>query len=231
MAMTRLLNDVARRCPGGRLPDHCLYMDTETSGTDFYKDRALQYGFAMVVNRVVVNRFSQLVKRPGLFIHPDAQRVHGIGQEKLAAEGADPHVFIPGIVTMLEDWRKDGHMFGGHNIMKFDAPMFELDAHIHGRDFKFGDNEVIDTGMLVKAAQLGMFMNDTDSLRSFYLRVAEVRARGTYWSLDRYCFEKYNLGARCGIDKTQAHDAEIDCVLSNGVFDCLRELLEKGGSA
>lgn len=230
MTMNRLLNDVAKRCPGGRLPDHCLYMDTETSGTDFYKDRALQYGFAMVINRKVVNRFSQLVKRPGLFIHPDAQKVHGIGQERLESEGVDASFFLSSAVNLLEDWRSDGFMFGGHNLMKFDAPMFELDAHLHGRDFKFGNNEVIDTGMLVKAAQLGMFMRESDSLRDFYLRVAEVRARGTYWSLDRYCFDKYDLGTRCGIDKTKAHDAEIDCVLSSGVFECVRETFEKGGN-
>ncbi len=49
--MKRLLAEIAKRCPGGQLPDEYLVYDTETSGTDPAKDRILQHGFCIVRGR------------------------------------------------------------------------------------------------------------------------------------------------------------------------------------
>ncbi len=221
--MGRILEEIAKRCPGGKLPDSLCWWDTETSGVDRYQDRALQYGFGFAHQGKLINRFSQLVRRPGLYIHPEATKVHGITQERLDREGCDANWFVHEVTNIFSDWRRSGKMFGGHNLMAFDAPMYELESKIQNCPFKFGDNEIIDTGMIVKSAQLGMFMRDNESLRDFYIRVSEVRARGIYWSLDRHCYETFELERRTGIKKGQAHDAEIDCVLANGVLEALKE--------
>lgn len=221
--MSRVLEEVSKRCPGGKLPETYLVMDTETSGIDLYKDRAIQYGFCFVHKGKVTNTFAQIVNRAGLVIPIGAYKVHGIDNVKMASEGIDPKWFVQEVSKILTDWRSTGNMFVGHNIMAFDAPMFELESTIQGCPFKFEANEVVDTGMLVKAAQLGMYMDGRESLRDFYRRVAEVRAKGVYWSLDRHCYPKYDLERRTGISKDSSHDAGVDCVLSHAVLEALKE--------
>lgn len=226
--MQRLFSEFAARCPGGALPDTYLVFDTETSGTDPAKDAILQFGFCVVQGRKAVDRFAFLCKRPGVHIHPEAQKVHGITPERLDREGLDAAELVPHIVETLETYRRNGCMFVGHNMMSFDAPFLERECRFHGREFKFNDNEIFDTGALVKAARLGMYFDPNDTLRSFAYRVAGVRRKGCHWSLDRYCYDAYGLGERSGIKKSDAHDAGVDCFLTHHLLEALREKAEAG---
>lgn len=225
--MKRLLNETAMRCPNGRMPDTYLVFDTETSGTDPYRDAVMQYGFCVVEKRMKANRFAFIVKRPPDFIvAPGAFAVHHIDQARMQKEGIEPEVLIPEIANTLETYRKHGCLFVGHNMISFDAPFFERESKQHGCPFSFGPNEIIDTGMLVKASRLGMYFSPDDTIRSFARRVSEVRAKGIYWSLDRYCFDAFNLGGRSGIDKSAAHDASVDCELTHHLLEELRGRVE-----
>jgi DNA polymerase III epsilon subunit-like protein len=219
----RLIGEVARRCPGGKVPDTYMVFDTETNGTDVYRCKILQVGLCFVKKGEIIDRMAFYVKRgTDVPIPPEAQRVHGITHAKLAAEGIEPAEVIPMVCENFAKWREQGHMFLGHNILAFDAPLIELESQQFGVPWKFRDNEIVDTGMLVKGAQLEMFFrDDAENLRSFYRRVSEVRAKGVYWSLDRHCIDTYGL-ATYGIDKSKMHDAGEDCVATHFLLSEIR---------
>jgi DNA polymerase III epsilon subunit-like protein len=228
MALRRLLDEIAARCPKGQLPESYLVFDTETSGVDPYNDCVLQFGFCIAHQRRVADRFGYIVKRPpNLVIAPEAVRVHGIDHARMDKEGLPPVELLNLILDTLEAFRSNGLMYVGHNMINFDAPFLERESAAIGRPFKFGPNEILDTGMLVKAARMGMYFNRDDTLRSFSKRVSEVRAKGIYWSLDRYCFDTYGLGAASGIKKEDAHDASVDCLLTHHLLERLREICAK----
>lgn len=221
--LSRLLGEVARRCSGGSLPDTYLVFDTETNGTDVYRCKILQVGLCFVRKGEIIDRMAFYVKRgTDVPIPPEAQRVHGITHAKLASDGIEPAEIIPLVCEHFTKWREQGHMFLGHNILAFDAPLIELESQLLGVPWKFRDNEIVDTGMLVKGAQLEMFFrDDAENLRSFYRRVSEVRAKGVYWSLDRHCIDAYGL-ATYGIDKSKMHDAGEDCVATHFLLSEIR---------
>jgi DNA polymerase III epsilon subunit-like protein len=226
LAMLRLLDSVAVKCPEKKIPDDYMVLDTETTGVNAYADLVLQFGICWVTDRKKGISMSHLLSRPGLKIPKQAAAVHHITEERLEKEGVDPKAIIPILVDILRDWQKRGLMFVGHNLMAFDVPLFEREAHSLGVDFKFDGNKVLDTGMLVKAAQLGMFMRDSETLRDFWLRVSEVRAKGIKWSLAGHCYTAYNLG-KYGLPLEKAHDAEADCQLSHFLLEELRLLAAK----
>ena len=88
--MLRLLNDVSKRCPGGKLPDDYLVLDTETTGVNAYSDRVLQIGMCWVLDRKKNSSISQLLSRPGMKIPKQAVDVHHITEERLQKEGVAP---------------------------------------------------------------------------------------------------------------------------------------------
>lgn len=221
--MDRLLAETAKRCPDKKLPDTYMVFDTETTGTKIASSRIVQYGFCHVEDRKVLRSYSFLVNHgPDLEIPEGAFKVHGIDVKKTLAEGVPFKELIHQIVDLFDEWRKSKLMFVGHNMMSFDAPLFEQEARRAERPFKFEENEILDTGMVVKATQLGMSFRLNDTLRSFGKWVSNVRARGIYWSLDRYCYAHYKLKELSGIDKDAAHDAAVDCLLTHYLLERLR---------
>lgn len=227
IALKRLMSETAQRCFKERLADSYLVCDSETSGTDHVKDFIQQYGFCVVINRKIHSNFSIIINRGrDLHIHPKALEVHGIDHDRMEREGVPVREGINLIIDTFEAFRKQRFMFVGHNLINFDIPFFELDGKVNGRSFVFGPDEVIDTGALVKAVQLGMYYNKSDTLRSFAKRAASVRAKGIFWALDKYCYDTYALGSRSGIKKEEAHDAGIDCLLTHHLLETLREIFE-----
>lgn len=222
--MRELLTETAKRCPSGLLPDTYMVFDTETTGTEISLSRIVQCGLCFVENRKVIKKESFIVNHgPDLKIPEGAFKVHGISVEKTLVEGVPFTELICRLVKMFEDWRKLGLMFVGHNMMAFDAPLFEQECKRASCSFKFNENEIIDTGMTVKAAQLGMSYRCNDTLRSFGKWVSGVRAKRVFWSLDRYCFDHYKLQEISGIGRDAAHDAGVDCMFTHFLLERLRE--------
>ncbi|MEC8460804.1 MAG: DNA polymerase III subunit epsilon [Pseudomonadota bacterium] len=62
-------------------PYHVV-LDTETTGLSFASDRIIEIGCIKLKNKTPVSSFHSYIK-PGIAIHPDAQRVHGITSEFL----------------------------------------------------------------------------------------------------------------------------------------------------
>ena len=217
-----LMKAVARACPGGKLPDSYIVLDTETTGVEVYKSKVLQYGMAMVKNRNIVHSSSDYIFRPNLSIPEAAAKIHGITIDKLASAGVDYKEYLAGLVDVLKDWRSQKGMYLGHNIQAFDAILLEVDSKDAGCPFKFNVGEVIDTGMIVKAAQINEYPKDGEPLDYFYTRVARIHSR-VKWSLANYCYNEFRLGDS-GIGTDDAHDAEVDCKLTAHLFEKLREL-------
>lgn len=210
------------------MPDTYLVIDTETSGLNPVEHRIVQMGFCYVRGREIVDKLSFIVKRPPDFKQePKAVATHKIDRARMDAEGLPVEEFVALTVGALQQWRDSGGMFMGHNVYNFDVPFIEHEARLLGHPFKFGDNEVLDTGMLVKAGRLGVpELRNGEPLRSFYVRMSEVRATGVKWSLAGYCYDAFNLG-RFNVGREDAHDAGVDCLLTHHLFQELRKRLEE----
>jgi DNA polymerase-3 subunit epsilon len=216
--------DVTDRLTGG-LPDNYMVLDTETTGVSPDRDRVVQLGVCDVTSRRVSDVWEQIINHPGVEIPDGAAKVHHISTERMRREGAPACEVLAAFFSLLEAVRKAGKPFVGHNAVSFDARILEAEARRCGHTFVFGPNEIIDTGAIVKASQLGMYFERNDTLRSFAARVGERRAPGVYWSLDRYCFDEFSLG-RSGIMKTAAHGAGTDCLLTHMLLETLRAEVE-----
>jgi len=142
-------------------------------------------------------------------ISSEAAQVHKITPERMKKEGVPIGEFMPSIVSLFKSAREQGLMFMGHNFGAFDRWMIERDATEFAETFRFGDNEFIDTGGLVKASQLAhVEFHPQDTLASFFERVRDIRAKGVRWSLS-WCTEQFGL-VKQGVDISKLHDAGMD---------------------
>lgn len=221
----KLMSVIAARCPGGKLPDSYLVFDTETSGVNVATDRILQLGFLVVSDGVPEQEYAFYVRRTrdDVAIHPGAFAVHGISYELLASEGVDPDEALRSVVDLFTTARGQGRMIVGHNAASFDAPMFERECALVGNPFRFDIDLFLDTGMIVKAAQLGVdYIPDRVSLKAWYRRIADIRAPGVLWNLDRFCTSNFGLVKQGSV---KAHDAGGDCVLAHRLFEELKKCI------
>lgn len=207
-----LMRNLASRLPGRRFPDTYLVFDTETSGAnDPYNDRILQFGVCVVKAGKVHTQLSLLVQRgTEVTIDPAALRVHHITHDRMAKEGVPPAEAFGLMVETFNTWQSQRGVFVGHNIMAFDAPRFEHECRLLGLTWRFADESIIDTGMLVKALRLYETIRTGEKLRDFYARISQIRRLGVRWSLGGYCAEAYDL-KKYGVDTASLHDAGVDC--------------------
>lgn len=226
--LSGLLNEVAKRCPNGALPKSYLVLDIETSGFGA-RNVGLEYGFCQVVDSDSLLTFSQILNRGDTPINPQAFDVHQIDKGRMEREGVYPSEFIKAYSALLYETRKKSFMFMGHNLAAFDVPIIERETAEFDVPFIFNENEIIDTGMLVKASQLGMTFRPDESLRSFYLRTASVRSR-VKWSLNEYCYDQYGL-SKYGCEREGVHRAGFGCVLGHYLFRAMREKAQSEGIA
>jgi len=162
-------------------------------------------------------------------INKRALEVHGIDKARMEKEGIDPKILVPEIVGILNTWLQKGFMVLGHNIAHFDAPIICREAKEAGCPFSFHDHALLDTGILVKAAQLGETVRPWETLPQFYARVGEIRAAGVYWSMERHCIKTYGLlekAAAVKSGKVKAHDAGDDCLFTHLLLEELRKIGE-----
>jgi DNA polymerase III epsilon subunit-like protein len=164
-----------------------------------------------------------MLVNPGVKIPKGASDVHGITDDMIKNADFNHRDALLAIVKMMQAWLDKGRMIVGHNIINYDARVIEREAHIAGVEFKIPAERMLDTGMLVKAIRLGAFVDPNDTLRSFAKRISEIRARGVYWGLERYCFDAYKLGERAGISHEELHGAKADCILTHHLFEALKE--------
>jgi DNA polymerase III epsilon subunit-like protein len=208
--------------PELRFPKNYLVADLETLGLDVQNSNVVQIGFCTVQQDAILKElwdtdyFTIMLKwPPEKFVgKEDAIRTHGITAERSAKEGIDPKEALL-LARDVFQWARDKkYKIIGHNFFRFDMPFFQTEFRRQGIDFEFKLDEIIDTGMLVKAMQLGMLPGVNEPSCEYWRRVSEMRARGVYFRLDGFCVPHFNL-ARHGADSSKAHDAGYDCFLTH----------------
>lgn len=218
-----LIAEVALRCPNGVLPSDYVVLDLETNGFIPGVHPPVQYGVVVVKQAKIVEQMSFVTKVPrGTVMNSDAVAVHGIDEERIAREGLEPSIMLPVLSDLLHNAQRSGACFMGHNISRFDKRFIEYETALYGAPFIFSPHSVIDTGALVKAAQLqDLRPSPTESLDAFFQRVHSVKAFGTYWKLYPYCYDLFQL-ARFNCD-TGAHDAGVDCVMTHWTYQTIKD--------
>lgn len=224
--LSDLIREVGKRCPSGRLPDSYLVLDLETSGFNYKPkngskpDVVVQIGFAAVQHREIVANDAYLFKRPPGTMHGEALAVTGITDEMLQKDGREPKEIIPKILDLVQLYRDSRCMFIGHNFISFDAHFMHHDFGRDGFDCVFNIDECVDTGVMVKAAQMGVSPGPFETLSKFQARIRATRKR-VKWNLT-FSAEILELEKMYSIDMSSAHDAGFDCKVTHLVFEELR---------
>lgn len=225
----RNLKEIVRRLaktekwPNNKLPCDYLCLDTETTDTNVTAGNIVQIGLCAVKDCKIVHEFgdqdymSFTIKLPKeAFAGKEAAiAVHGIDYEKAQRTGLEPTEAYKLLHDILVEALARGMMVCGHNLYSFDIPFFTNEMAKMGITFKFGQNQVVDTAMLVKAMQIGILPGEDETSFSYWSRVYSFRAKGIYFNLDRYCMARFNLGEKYGASKEHAHNAGYDCWLSH----------------
>lgn len=223
--MKQLMGDVARRCPGGVLPDNYLVLDFETNGLEPRNDRILSVGYLAVRGRKAAGApVSHLVKHAADVTNPPrAFAVNGITRQMMSEQGLPAPELFGMLADLLEAGQDSGCMVLGHNIAAFDIPFLGAELKRVGRAMRFRADGVLDTGMLVLAPRLGLRMQPDENLCDFFLRAyAANRDKWLKWSLD-WCYANLNLKEFLQA-RGAVHEAGDDCLRTHYVFERIRQM-------
>lgn len=222
-ALRRIFSYFSNKLGGEFPPANYVVLDTETTGLDRVEDRVIELGMAVVSDKKLKWRSSDYIRVPEEAMSADATAVHGITSDILNREGGDSQYIFDLFVSQLDSLRAMGFSFVGHNFIGFDGPFLENECKRHGHDISFGPNEVVDTGMLVKAARLRLVPYEGMSLRDFFYKVYTRRARGVYYNLPKYCIKRFGL-EKLGVQMENTHSAGYDAWISHLVLEELRRM-------
>lgn len=141
----------------------------------------------------------------------------------IADKGMDPKTAFEITMGVIKYYKDNKWPIVGQNICKFDILWFDWAAKDFGFVNELNGCTILDTGMLIKAGILGERIDNEELFLNFYFRVAERRAKGVFYAIDRFCFPYWNLKARFGLDRDKAHDAAYDCRVTSKVLECMVE--------
>lgn len=235
----RNLKEIVRRLSkterwkDNKLPCEYLCLDTETTGVNITTDSIVQIGLCAVRDCKIVHEFcdtdytSFIIKLPAeKFVGKEAAiAVHHIDYEKSQRCGIEPQEAYQMLHEIILKAMSMGMMVCGHNLYSFDIPFFQNELSRMGINFRFAENEVVDTAMLVKAMQIGILPGESETSYAYWSRVRDFRAKGIYYSLDRYCIERFQLAQKHGVSKSSAHDAGYDCWMSHLLVEEMNKIV------
>ena len=227
----------------GCFPENYLVVDLETTGVNVSEDLPLQFGYCLVAGGKVVECKAMDINwldKCGISSSWVTQRMdkarrsmlekgksYRMSVERLQARGKDP---IPALMLLYELIRRIHDAEGfilAHNGVNFDTPMISTVLRdFLNVEFDFGENLVVDTGIIEKAIQLGEVPLPDESLATFSRRVGYIRAKGVMWSLDNHCLPKYDLVKRMPAG-SEMHDAGHDAYAVHLLFETYRDLLRQ----
>lgn len=240
-----------RRLYGDVWPETYAAIDIETTGFSREKDLVLEFGHCLVRGREPADRGSLVLDWSDHPVVPDwwvrerldklARRMQQDGRpwrltyDYMRAEGVRADRALPYVLEFLEALRGSGTLLVGHNAYSFDEEM--LAANFEGflgvDGFRFGENELFDTGAVEKASQCPddpeMLPRPGDTLESYFRRVVNRRVAGVKWSLDRHCLPKYGLAEKHGLDPSDCHSAGFDAYLTHLLMEEYRARVEADG--
>ncbi len=218
-----------------------LVFDTETTGLDTDKDLILQFGHCNVVHGVANPQYDVMLNWT---IHPDVDqewlrnrltetrerqeskgKTYKFTYENLARDGVDPVEVLKTYHNLFSMHQWDGGTFLTHNGAHYDSKI--VASHFRrflNEPFTFWPERIIDTGMIEKAAQLNLCLQEGESTREFHRRIHKAYSKGIRWSLSEYCIPNYGLQEKYGIDVNNAHNAGFDAFATHALFEEYRRL-------
>lgn len=224
--------------PAG-IPESYLVVDLETTGFKKDYDVVTQVGWAVVVNRQIVNCEALYLNWEGtefvehgwmrhrLRQQADNMAQRGI-QQKITADmlerlGIEPLSVLNVLFDLMLGYVSRNQLIVGHNFWKFDSAFLDyaFDRFMR-KEFPWTHSSIMDTGIVEKASQLNLPRYESETLDDWFDRVERKRAHSK-WGLDS-CVQKYNITQRFGLGLDQHHDAGHDCRLTWAVFETFREL-------
>lgn len=214
-----------------------VVFDTETSGVDFAKDRMWEIGLYFPSTGIGLSLFPDIGYDAWAACDYEVDRRYKIAckTDPACSRQAIKDAFIADcqehamppeevfevVRSVFNDWT----WLAGHNCVRFDVPFLRTEMSKYG--FKLNDpTNVVDTAMLVKAAKLGQTPLSSDQVPTqFYRRVANIRAKGVYFSIKNLS-DEYKLVDALDFDEEKAHGAMYDSWVS---CQLLRLLAGKAG--
>jgi len=232
---------------GGGIPEDYLTFDYETTGFERDFDLPIDFGYTLVRGRKVVarksfildwTRYPDLVE-PG-WLYARLERVkrgyaaRGEGYhysvKRLADEGKDPLKVLKFNHDLFVSNRKAGAAFGGHNAAFYDCEMARsVFLEYLGVKWKWGGNEVLDTGSMEKVLECARVLDATkqylprrdESMFDFFVRASRGRRAGVIWNI-KECVKRYQLDKRFGIDLNALHGAQTDSYVCHLLIEDFR---------
>jgi DNA polymerase III epsilon subunit-like protein len=233
---------------GNVFPESYTTFDTETTGFDRRRDVIVEIGHCIVRDCKVVDRLNVVINWlnhpivPDYFVRNQLTRVrdhmrangrdYHITPERMAREGLEPQKALSFYLEFFSELQSQGEIFAAHNGWNFDVEM--LQAHFEGfllDPFTFHEDQILDTGAIEKASQMigdpRTLPTDQDTLKSYFKRVAYMRAPGVKWRLDDHCVTRYDLARRHNLDTTKAHSAGYDAYVLHLLMEEYRQILQQ----
>ena len=225
--MHKLMDEIAKRCPGGVMPKNYLVIDLETSGLSWNPkpgnkpDVIVQVGYVAVADCKIVSNNAHYLRRPAGTMCAAAERITRITDGMLQQFGEPPMEFYQRFLKLLDLYMRSGCMLVGHNAISFDMPFLTAELGRQGVEFEYSNEQLLDTGCLFKAVQLGTMPGPTETLGMFLQRVRNTHSR-VKWKLE-YAMSALDLDREFNLDLEQAHDASFDCYMTHLLFEKLRK--------
>lgn len=220
--------------PEPKLPTSYLVVDTETLGVRPLVDRMIQIGFCLVKDGRIDNSLwtgdymslTMKLDKECFTGAEEAVKVHGLSYEHCQEHGMEPKAVMEAACDILTYARNNNLMVVGHNFYRFDKGFIETEMGRYGLPCKFVEGEILDTAMLVKGMQINIMPDTNESNYAFWSRVSNMRCKGIYFNLDRYCMQRFDL-VKYGATKDSAHDAGYDCYLTHLVMTEMNNILSE----
>ena len=139
----------------------------------------------------------------------------GITPEHTMEYGMDRKDALDILYRILLGAMRTQCVIAGHNIVNFDLPFlsceFPEELGVDESELDINENLLLDTGMIVKAAQLGLYPYKNESNAKFFHRIYTMQRRAK-WSLDKFCVPNFSLDRLYGVDSNEQHkSAGYDC--------------------
>lgn len=228
--LCRILHDLKQRNKSGQVfSDNLLVLDIETLGLDYSNSRIIQIGFLVYQNGKIsadfhkdrlYDSFILKLNKTDFIGKEGAIKVHGITFERSQQEGKSPQEVIKFFYDVLQLALRNGWTLIGHNLVQFDLPFLVTEFKRAGFVFSYNGANIVDTGGIVKAAQIGMRILEEETPFDFFKRVGSFRAPGVLWSLTPFCSTLFKIDD----DSGKAHDAGYDCYLTFKLLQKLRTI-------
>lgn len=237
---------------GHTFPDTYLCLDTEYTGGDERTDFVMEIGHVMVKDRRVVDQLNIVLDWS---VHPDVDldllryklnhiksimgRDWRITWDVMKEEGVAPSKALHFYRKFFDAWNDRDLPYVAHNGRVAEERMLRGTFNRYlNRAFVIGDNQLWDTGAIFKASALSESLDPShdvhqwkcypkrsDSMKDYFDRVLNTRARGIKWKL-KLCLEQYKITDQLQ-DDHRYHQAVYDAYCSYLLMEAYRKKITR----